>query len=364
MILYFTGTYTDVVGSEMAGNTRRLDYSNPSAGNSCTWLKNDGTGLRVFTLHFVSDHWELEIRDPSNPFVIYALYATPTTPRWNCCDPLVLTFQSGSATAHPNLIVVPCPCSCKWTERYTDGGSPPSVGYYVGGEECCTPWNKYCVKFLSATGCIAAMQDWCGEVTVGTVGDTPVTVNFGTSPNDMIVHLGVLPCTTGSGSNSGIALIAVFDVNGTYCPGVPPTATTVGTPGSLSTPSACDDLPNNISNLLCAGDPLHPMDLDTGLHIQNDFSYDLGIYGAFTARIVPSQSVCCDGEHDSLPMLVPHDSARLGDKLAKVLKVTRLDRVAKLYEELTGRPCRCPDRQALLNRIPKLSGLINRIRGR
>jgi hypothetical protein len=47
----------------------------------------------------------------------------------------------------------------------------------------------------------------------------------------------------------------------------------------------------------------------------------------------------------------------LGDTVADLTRVTGVDQLAKLYEEITGKPCGCAERQALLNlfQLPSLS---------
>jgi hypothetical protein len=47
----------------------------------------------------------------------------------------------------------------------------------------------------------------------------------------------------------------------------------------------------------------------------------------------------------------------LGDTVADLTRITRVDQLAKLYEDVTGKPCGCDQRRALLNQIqlPSLS---------
>jgi hypothetical protein len=41
----------------------------------------------------------------------------------------------------------------------------------------------------------------------------------------------------------------------------------------------------------------------------------------------------------------------LGDTVEKWIQAARLDKLAELYERLSGKKCRCPARKALLNRL-------------
>ena len=41
----------------------------------------------------------------------------------------------------------------------------------------------------------------------------------------------------------------------------------------------------------------------------------------------------------------------LGDTVASLTHLTGLDQLAKLYEDTTGKPCGCQQRQALLNQL-------------
>ncbi len=43
--------------------------------------------------------------------------------------------------------------------------------------------------------------------------------------------------------------------------------------------------------------------------------------------------------------------AGLGDTVADFTHLTRLDQLAKAYEEITGKPCGCSERQEKLNQI-------------
>jgi hypothetical protein len=43
--------------------------------------------------------------------------------------------------------------------------------------------------------------------------------------------------------------------------------------------------------------------------------------------------------------------AGLGDTVADVTHITGIDRLAKLYEEVTGKPCGCAERQEKLNQV-------------
>ena len=44
----------------------------------------------------------------------------------------------------------------------------------------------------------------------------------------------------------------------------------------------------------------------------------------------------------------------LGDVVADVTNITGVDRLAKLYEELTGKPCGCEERREKLNQLVPL----------
>ncbi len=41
----------------------------------------------------------------------------------------------------------------------------------------------------------------------------------------------------------------------------------------------------------------------------------------------------------------------LGDTVASLTRLVGLDQLARLYEETTGKPCGCEQRQALLNQL-------------
>jgi len=41
----------------------------------------------------------------------------------------------------------------------------------------------------------------------------------------------------------------------------------------------------------------------------------------------------------------------LGDAIADLTHLTGVDQLAKLYEQTTGKPCGCQERQDLLNRL-------------
>ncbi len=45
----------------------------------------------------------------------------------------------------------------------------------------------------------------------------------------------------------------------------------------------------------------------------------------------------------------------LGDVVADVTNITGVDRLAKLYEELTGKPCGCDERREKLNQLVPFS---------
>lgn len=44
-------------------------------------------------------------------------------------------------------------------------------------------------------------------------------------------------------------------------------------------------------------------------------------------------------------------SKGLGDTVAKVIHTIKLDKVAKAYTRVTGKPCHCKERQQILNKI-------------
>ena len=44
----------------------------------------------------------------------------------------------------------------------------------------------------------------------------------------------------------------------------------------------------------------------------------------------------------------------LGDMTTEVLQKVGIDKLARAYERLTGRPCNCKNRQATLNRLHKM----------
>lgn len=44
----------------------------------------------------------------------------------------------------------------------------------------------------------------------------------------------------------------------------------------------------------------------------------------------------------------------LGDVVASITSATGLDRLAKGYEQLTGKPCGCEERRVMLNRLMPL----------
>ena len=43
--------------------------------------------------------------------------------------------------------------------------------------------------------------------------------------------------------------------------------------------------------------------------------------------------------------------AGLGDAVAEITRLTGVDRLAAMYEQATGKPCGCAERQEILNRI-------------
>ena len=44
----------------------------------------------------------------------------------------------------------------------------------------------------------------------------------------------------------------------------------------------------------------------------------------------------------------------LGDVVADITNITGVDRLAKMYEELTGKPCGCEERREKLNQLVPL----------
>jgi hypothetical protein len=59
--------------------------------------------------------------------------------------------------------------------------------------------------------------------------------------------------------------------------------------------------------------------------------------------------------------LTPAEAAAvrgLGDDVEAVAKVIGADRLAKLYESVTGRPCGCEGRRELLNKLPSVWGAV------
>jgi hypothetical protein len=44
-------------------------------------------------------------------------------------------------------------------------------------------------------------------------------------------------------------------------------------------------------------------------------------------------------------------AAGLGDVVAEVTNITGVDRLAKSYEEITGKPCGCDERREKLNQL-------------
>lgn len=43
--------------------------------------------------------------------------------------------------------------------------------------------------------------------------------------------------------------------------------------------------------------------------------------------------------------------AGLGDAVAEITRLTGIDRLASMYEEATGKPCGCDERQEILNQV-------------
>ena len=59
----------------------------------------------------------------------------------------------------------------------------------------------------------------------------------------------------------------------------------------------------------------------------------------------------------------PPDDPGLGDEVEAAIKLVGLDRLAKLYEEVTGRSCGCAGRKAKLNRLPGIRAVVRRVLG-
>jgi hypothetical protein len=55
--------------------------------------------------------------------------------------------------------------------------------------------------------------------------------------------------------------------------------------------------------------------------------------------------------------------AGLGDEVEALAASVGLDRLATLYEQVTGRPCGCDKRKAILNRLPAVLPAIKRLLG-
>jgi hypothetical protein len=62
----------------------------------------------------------------------------------------------------------------------------------------------------------------------------------------------------------------------------------------------------------------------------------------------PSHGVCGGCDHKAELVTV---SRGLGDTVAKVADATGLTKAVKTYERLSGKPCGCAGRQALLNKL-------------
>ena len=43
--------------------------------------------------------------------------------------------------------------------------------------------------------------------------------------------------------------------------------------------------------------------------------------------------------------------AGLGDAVAEISRLTGVDRLASMYEQATGKPCGCAERQEMLNKV-------------
>jgi hypothetical protein len=55
--------------------------------------------------------------------------------------------------------------------------------------------------------------------------------------------------------------------------------------------------------------------------------------------------------------------AGLGDEVEALVKSVGADKLAKLYEQVTGRSCGCKGRKALLNKLPAVLPQIKRLLG-
>lgn len=56
----------------------------------------------------------------------------------------------------------------------------------------------------------------------------------------------------------------------------------------------------------------------------------------------------------AVPMVVEQSTTKsmgLGDTIAKISHAVGMDKLAEKYTEITGKPCGCQERQALLNKI-------------
>ena len=69
-----------------------------------------------------------------------------------------------------------------------------------------------------------------------------------------------------------------------------------------------------------------------------------------------------DGSEFKPAELAPLDPG-LGDEVEAAIKLVGLDRLAKLYEEVTGRSCGCAGRKAKLNRLPGIRAVVRRVLG-
>lgn len=59
----------------------------------------------------------------------------------------------------------------------------------------------------------------------------------------------------------------------------------------------------------------------------------------------------------------PDVPAGLGDEIEALIRSVGLDRLAELYERVTGRPCGCGGRRAMLNRLPAVLPAVRRLLG-
>ena len=53
----------------------------------------------------------------------------------------------------------------------------------------------------------------------------------------------------------------------------------------------------------------------------------------------------------------------LGDEVEALVKTFGLDRLAKAYEKVTGKPCGCNRRKAMMNKLPAVLPQVRRLLG-